>query len=148
MKVEREESYLKIYDNNGYLLAYFQPDYGEISPKEREEEMVFQMIERNEPINSGLLYLPMLKMNLDQEHDINTLINIIDDILIKVRAWLRCINNIREIKSSRVVRAHTDPDMLALLLDIKFEKPIGVFTNEMNSILLNIIERFINDRLL
>ncbi|MEM2855675.1 MAG: hypothetical protein QW416_01025 [Candidatus Nitrosocaldaceae archaeon] len=147
MKIEREEMYFKIYDDNNYLLAYFQPEYGNIQPKEKELEIIDRMIKEGEKIEEGLLYLPMLKFNLREgELDIYTVRELIEAALNKINTWIECLKSIEEIKNVRVVVSHTDPDMLALLLDLRFREAIRLDTIDMP--LSSILCRFIDNNLL
>ncbi|RMF30631.1 MAG: hypothetical protein D6752_03700 [Candidatus Nitrosothermus koennekii] len=149
MKVEQEEVHFKIFDDNNYLLAYFQPDYGNIYPKKREEEIIQNMIKNKEEITEGLLYLPMLKFNIgEEEYDIEVIKQLLELALAKLNGWINTLREIEEIKSVRVVKSHTDPDMLALLLDIKFKEPVRLNSREMNEMIFNILRRFMDNRLL
>lgn len=147
MRIEREDTHFKIYDDNNYLLAYFQPEYGNIYPKEKELEIIDNMIKRGDKIEEGLLYLPMLKFNLkDGELDIHLAKELIASALRRVDAWIECLDSIEEVESAKVVVSHTDPDMLALLLDLRFGDAIGL--NEINIPLTSILKRFMDASLL
>ncbi|GIU72497.1 MAG: hypothetical protein KatS3mg003_1976 [Candidatus Nitrosocaldaceae archaeon] len=149
MNVEQEDVHFKIFDDNNYLLAYFQPDYGNIYPKEREEEIIQNMIKNKEEITEGLLYLPMLKFNIgEEEYDIEVIKQLLELALAKLNGWINTLREIEEIKNVRVVKSHTDPDMLALLLDIKFKESVRLNSREMNEMIFNILRRFMDNRLL
>lgn len=149
MKVEKEEVHFKIFDDKDYLLAYFQPDYGTIYPKEKEDEIIRNMIKSKEKITEGLLYLPMLKFNIgDEEYDIDTIKQLLEIAMAKLEGWINTLKVMEEIKRVRVVKSHTDPDMLALLLDLRFREPVRLDSKEMNEGLFNILRKFMDNRLL
>lgn len=131
MKMEQEDSYFKILDDQGYVLAYFQPDYGNIHPKDKEDEVIKKMLEDKENINRGLLYLPMLKLNiLEREYDIEEIRYLLDLAIKKVERWIKVLRSLDENSSVRVVKSHTDPDMLALLIELEFKTPIRLNSEE------------------
>ena len=149
LRVEQEELYFKVFDDNGYVLAYFQPDYGNIEPKYKEVEIIKDMIKNKEEIYKGLLYLPMLKMHLNEDmYDIDTLKALLELALAKIDGWKSIIEQLDEISNVRIVKSHTDPDMLALLLDVKFRDPIRLDNDDINNALLPILKKFIDNRLL
>lgn len=149
LRVEQEELYFKVFDDNGYVLAYFQPDYGNIEPKDKEVEIIKDMIKNKEEIYKGLLYLPMLKMHLNEDmYDIDTLKALLELALAKIDGWKSIIEQLDEISNVRIVKSHTDPDMLALLLDVKFRDPIRLDNDDINNALLPILKKFIDNRLL
>jgi len=42
-KLELDENYFRIFDSNKQIAGYFDPDYGEIHPPEKETELIEQM---------------------------------------------------------------------------------------------------------
>ncbi len=125
LRIEQEEYYFKIYDNNGGIIAYFQPEYGQIEPKEREYEIIERMIKHNDLVYSGLLYIPMAKFNISYEEDymIDEIISNLSDAIERVKRWRELIESNKNrfgIVNAYVRRAHTDYDMLALLILLKF----------------------------
>lgn len=149
MKVEQEEVHFKIFDDKDYVLAYFQPDYGTIYPKEKEEEIIHNMIKSKEKIVEGLLYLPMLKFNIEEgEYEIEVVKQLLELALAKLEGWIKTLRDIEEVKNVKVVKSHTDPDMLALLLDIRFKEPVKLNSKEMNEMLFSILRQFMNNKLL
>ncbi|MFQ5941410.1 MAG: hypothetical protein ACE5KA_06920, partial [Nitrososphaerales archaeon] len=107
--------------------GYFQPDYGEIQPPEKEYEFIDVMIKRQDPVYSGMLYLPLIKLNLlDEEYEID-----LDHVVANLKAsierterWKECLKSIPSIISTRVRKSNTDPDMLGVLLGIKFDASV------------------------
>jgi hypothetical protein len=149
MKVEQEEVHFKIFDDKDYVLAYFQPDYGTIYPKEKEEEIIRNMIKSKEKIVEGLLYLPMLKFNIEEgEYEIEIVKQLLEIALAKLEGWIQTLKEIEEVKKVRIVKSHTDSDMLALLLDLRFKEPVRLNSKEMNEMLFNILRRFMANKLL
>jgi len=39
-KLELEENYFRIFDSKKQIAGYFDPDYGEIFPKEKDQEII------------------------------------------------------------------------------------------------------------
>lgn len=149
MKVEQEEMHFKIFDDKGYILAYFQPDYGTIYPKEKEDEIIRKMIKNKEKIVEGLLYFPMLKFNIgEDEYDIDIIKQLLELALARLEGWSNTLKEIEEVKRVRVVKSHTDPDMLALLLDVKFKEAIRLDSEEIKDALFSILRRFMDNKLL
>ena len=42
-KLESDEDYFRIYDSKKMIAGYFDPDYGDIFPKEKSEEIILSM---------------------------------------------------------------------------------------------------------
>ncbi len=125
-KIDQEEYYYKIYDSQNELAGYFQPDYGKIYPAEKEDEIIQEMINRQDNIYGGMLYVPMLKLDLVSEegHDLEHVMQNLDAALARARRWKERISEIPTIIFARVRKSHTDPDMLSVLLGIKLIDPV------------------------
>ena len=133
-KVEREDDYFRIYDSNKDIAGYFDPDYGELFPKEKEEELIENMHKNHDKIPGGFLMVPMLKFGIyNSENGINIsqLQNHLDSAKDRLSKWKNFISEIgNEYHTIQV--SHTDHDMLSITFPIRFEKPIPL---EKNSIL-------------
>ena len=73
-KIEREEEYFRIFDSKKDIAGYFDPDYGELFPKEKESEIIDQMHKNHDKIPGGFLMVPMVKFRIfdnDNEAKIN-----------------------------------------------------------------------------
>lgn len=149
-KLEREEYHFKIYDEGNSLAAYFQPDYGEIYPKEKEEEIIEQMLKRQDEIHGGLIYLPMAKLNLpfDADYDLEYLLQNFSESLKRISRWKECLRELPGVTLVRATRSHSDPDMLALLLGTKFPKPVRLSSEDIHNALQPILDTFAQKGLL
>jgi hypothetical protein len=124
--IEREEYYYKVYDDNGSIIAYFQPEYGQIEPREREYEIIERMLRDGEVVYSALLYMPMVKFGIDTDKDysLDYILESINNALDSIKRWKEFIDKNRDklsIMDIYIRRAHTDYDMLALLVTLRFK---------------------------
>ena len=60
-KLERDEDYFRIFDSKNDIAGYFDPDYGELFPKEKEHEIIQQMHKNQDKISGGFFMAPMVK---------------------------------------------------------------------------------------
>ncbi|GBC74398.1 MULTISPECIES: hypothetical protein [Candidatus Nitrosocaldus] len=151
--IEQEEYYFKIYDEDKNVAAYFQPDYGQIEPKEREYEIIERMLKHGDPITSGLLYMPMAKFNIrdDADYSIDDVISSIEDALSRIKQW-RGVVGMRGsgyvIEHAWVRRAHTDYDMLAILLVVRFNIQVRLFKKEILNALAELLDLLVDNGLI
>ncbi len=141
-KLELDENYFRIFDSNKQIAGYFDPDYGEIYPPEKETELIEQMHKNREKINGGLIMVPMLKFGIfdsDYESDITGLqkqIDLVNDRLFKWKEFLSETNN--HVHSIRI--SHTDQDMLSITIPFKFSKPTPLDKNEILNEIKSILD--------
>jgi hypothetical protein len=150
-KIEEEEYYYKVYDSQNELAGYFQPDYGKIYPAEKEEEIIQEMLKRKDNIYGGFLYVPLLKLNLvneDVDYDLEQVMDNLDSSLRRTRRWKECINEIPQVVSAQARKSHSDPDMLTILLGIKFAGPVKLSKDDILTVLQPILEHFRGKELL
>ena len=130
-KLELDEEYYKIYDSNKMIAGYFDPDYGDIHPKENSEEIISLMIKNKDKIPGGFLMVPLVKFRLfDTDLDINfeelkSQINRVKSHLDKWESFIFKTNNY--MHSIRI--SHTDQDMLTITFPIKFSEPVSLDKN-------------------
>ncbi len=136
-KIERDEEYFRIFDSKKDIVGYFDPDYGELFPKEKELELIDQMHKNHDKIPGGILMVPMVKFRIfDNENEIkiDILEQKLDEVNQRISQWknflLETKNELHEIRVS-----HTDQDMLSITFPIKFDFPVSL---EKKSILENI----------
>ncbi|MDE1861500.1 MAG: hypothetical protein KGI33_01170 [Thaumarchaeota archaeon] len=127
-KAEREGHYFKIYDKKKNIAGYFAPEYGEIYPEDKADEIIDQMHKRHERIKSGYLMVPMVKFGIfeeGREMDIGYIIKQLEEAKTRLSYWMEFIsqNGIREHK---VRISHTDHDMLSITLHLSFEIPVSL----------------------
>ena len=54
------------------IAGYFDPDYGNIHPKEKTEEIILQMLKNHDKIHGGFLMVPLVKFGLyDTDLNVN-----------------------------------------------------------------------------
>ena len=124
-KLEREEDYFRIFDSKKDIAGYFDPDYGELFPKEKEQELIDQMHTKKDKIPGGYLMVPMVKFgifNNEEGISIDFLENQISAVESRVTQWKKFLketnNNWHGIRVS-----HTDQDMLSITFRLKFDNP-------------------------
>ena len=124
-KIESDEEYYRIFDSKKLIAGYFDPDYGDIFPKDNASEIILSMQKNHDPILGGMLMIPMVKFRLF-DTDLDTdIINVEQNVsrvsghLIKWKDFLSKINS--KMHSIRI--SHTDQDMLTITFPIIFSKP-------------------------
>ncbi len=133
--LNREDDYYRIYDSNKDIAGYFDPDYGELFPKEKEQELIEQMHKNKDKIPGGFLMVPMVKFGIfepDKEMSIIQLEKQLDSVQERLSMWKTFLSN----PSARLhfIRvAHTDQDMLSVTFPIKFSQPIPLEKNALLS---------------
>ena len=124
-KLEREEGYFKIYDENKHIAGYFDPEYGDIFPEHKVNEIIEEMHKKHEKISGGYILLPMIKFQVfdGQEIGIDYLQARIDDVNKRISKWRDSILN--QNNSDHKIRvSHTDADMLSISFPIHFNTPV------------------------
>jgi hypothetical protein len=141
-KIERDEDFFRIFDSKKDIAGYFEPDYGDLYPKENEFEIIEKMHKNHDKITGGFLMFPMVKFGIfdkDTDMDIDSLDTKIDSVKQRLNRWkdflLQTQNEFHEIRVS-----HTDQDMLSISFPIKFDSPVPLEKN----IILRTIEPTLN----
>jgi hypothetical protein len=124
-KLDLDDEYFRIFDSNKLVAGYFDPDYGEIFPKENSVDIVSQMLKNHDKIPGGLIMIPLVKFGLfdsDLDIDIDELENHINRVGEQLKKWKDFITKTNNtIHSIRI--SHTDHDMLTITFPIKFSEP-------------------------
>jgi hypothetical protein len=124
-KLESDEGFFRIYDSKKLVAGYFDPDYGDIFPKENSEEIISSMLKNQDKILGGIVMVPLVKFRLfDTDLDttltnVESQVNRVSGHLQKWKLFLSKMNY--EWHSVRI--SHTDQDMLTIAFQIKFSKP-------------------------
>ena len=124
-KLDLDDEYFRIFDSGKLIAGYFDPDYGDVFPKENSAEIISQMLKNHDKISGGLVMIPLVKFGLfDSDLDIDideleTHVNRVGEHLKKWKDFITKTNN--TIHSIRI--SHTDQDMLTITFPIKFSKP-------------------------
>ena len=124
-KLDLDDEYFRIFDSNKLVAGYFDPDYGDIFPKENSVEIVSQMLKNHDKIPGGLIMIPLVKFGLfdsDLDIDIDELENHVNHVGEHLKKWKDFITKTNNtIHSIRI--SHTDHDMLTITFPIKFSEP-------------------------
>ncbi len=123
-KLELDEGYFRIFDSKKLIAGYFDPDYGEIYPKENSEEIILSMLKNYDKILGGVIMVPLVKFGLF-DTDLDTSISEVEKNVNRVTEHLQKWKNFlsqtnRLIHSIRI--SHTDQDMLTITFKVKFSK--------------------------
>jgi len=127
-KLELDEGYFRIYDSKKLIAGYFDPDYGEIFPKENSEEIILSMLKNHDKILGGVIMVPLVKFGLfDTDLDTSLFeveqnVNRVTEHLQKWKNFLSQTNH--HVHSIRI--SHTDQDMLTITFKVKFSKPTSL----------------------
>ena len=124
-KLESDEDFFRIYDSKKMVAGYFDPDYGNIFPKENSEEIISSMLKNHDKILGGIVMVPLVKFGLF-DSDLDTDISNVEQNVTRVNEHLQKWKNFlsqtnREKHSIRI--SHTDQDMLTITFEVKFSKP-------------------------
>jgi hypothetical protein len=124
-KLDLDDEYFRIFDSGKLIAGYFDPDYGDIFPKENSAEIISQMLKNHDKISGGLVMIPLVKFGLfdsDLDIDIDELENHVNRVGEHLKKWKDFItktnNTVHSIRISR-----TDQDMLTITFPIQFSKP-------------------------
>ena len=124
-KLELDEGYFRIFDSKKLIVGYFDPDYGEIYPKENSEEIILSMLKNHDKILGGIIMVPLVKFRLF-DTDLDTSLSEVEKNVNRVTEHLQKWKNFlsqtnRLVHSIRI--SHTDQDMLTITFKVKFSKP-------------------------
>ena len=124
-KLDLDEEYFRIYDSNKLIAGYFDPDYGDLYPKENSEEIISQMLKNHDKIAGGFIMVPMIKFGLfdtDLETNVDTVETQVTHALDRLKKWKEFLSQ-NNLKIHFVRISHTDQDMLTITFPVKFSKP-------------------------
>ncbi len=142
-KLEQEEYYFHVLDSRKQIAGYFDPDYGDIHPKGKEEEIIDSMWRNHDMIPGGHLMVGLAKFgifNTDYNSDIPGLEGQIDSVRARISKWKEAI--LREgIRVHYVGVSHTDQDMLTITFPVRFERPVPLDRKEVRAQLEPILDR-------
>lgn len=124
-KLESDEDFFRIYDSKKLIAGYFDPDYGDIFPKDNSEEIIASMLKNHDKILGGVIMVPLVKFRLF-DTDLDTTLNKVEEQVLRVTEHLQKWKNFmsetnRDVHSIRI--SHTDQDMLTIAFQARFSKP-------------------------
>lgn len=107
------------------IAGYFDPDYGDIFPKNKTDEIISQMLKNHDKISGGFIMVPMAKFGLfdtDLETDIDTVETQVASVLDRLQKWKDFLSK-NNLKIHFIRISHTDQDMLTITFPFKFTQP-------------------------
>jgi len=125
-KLESDADFFRIYDSKKLIAGYFDPDYGDIFPKENYEEITSSMMKNHDLILGGMIMVPLVKFGLF-DTDLDVSISDVEKNVIRVNTHLQKWKNFLSETKTRfhsVRISHTDQDMLTITFDVRFSKPV------------------------
>ena len=124
-KLDFDEDFFRIYDSKRMVAGYFDPDYGDIHPKENASEIISDMLKNHDKIPGGVVMVPLVKFGLfdtDLDTDIFEVDNNVRRVHLHLDKWKRFLSGTnRNAHSVRI--SHTDQDMLTITFPVKFSRP-------------------------
>ena len=107
------------------VAGYFDPDYGDIFPKDNSEEIIAYMLKNHDKILGGVIMVPLVKFRLF-DTDLDNTLNKVEEQVLRVNEHLQKWKNFmsqtnRQVHSIRI--SHTDQDMLTIAFQVRFSKP-------------------------
>jgi hypothetical protein len=124
-KLDLDDEFFRIYDSKKMIAGYFDPDYGEIYPKENSAEIISQMLKNHDKILGGFLMVPLVKFGLF-DTDLNVNISELESQINRVKThlgkWNEFISQTNNNTHS-IGLSHTDQDMLTITFPINFSEP-------------------------
>ena len=130
-KLEQEEYYFRIFDEHKNIAGYFEPEYGDIFPEEKIQEVIESMHKNREKISGGYVMVPMIKFSIfesGQEMDLGYIQARIQEVKERISSWQKFISNLKN-NSHKIQVSHTDQDMLTITFPTSFSKPVALDKN-------------------
>lgn len=130
-KIERDEDFFRIFDSKKDIAGYFEPDYGDLYPKENELEIIEKMHKNHDKIVGGFLMVPMVKFGIfgnDVDMDIDSLEKQIEAAKHRLIQWKNFLLETKN-ESYGIRVSHTDQDMLSITFPIEFDFPVPLEKN-------------------
>ncbi len=141
-KLELDENFFRIYDSKKLIAGYFDPDYGDVFPKENSEEIISSMLKNHDKILGGMMMVPFVKFKLF-DTDLDTSLTNVEEQVTRVNNHLQKWKNFlsktnRQSHSIRI--SHTDQDMLTITFNVIFSKPTPLEKISLSEELLETLE--------
>ncbi len=130
--IEQEDVYFKIYDSRKTLAGYFAPEYGDIQPEDKAEQVIHEMLKNHDPVKGGYLMLPLVKFNIfedGKEMNLAYLEQQLQEVYTRIMAWKNLVTE-KGIEHHKILISHTDHDMLSITLGIIFPSPVPLEKKE------------------
>lgn len=124
-KLELDEDFFRIFDKDHKIAGYFIPDYGQLFPEEKADELIEKMHKNHDKVPGGFLTVPMVKFGIfdsKEDMDILYLQSHIADATSRIEAWKEFLLE-RQMQHAINI-SYTDHDMLSLTFPIKFAEHV------------------------
>lgn len=150
-KVEYDYHLYKVYDNNGHLAGYFFPNYGDIRPAEKEDEVIEKMNKAHDTVPEATLLVPMVKLDVfDKEWmDMDYVVSSLEVNLERIKVWKDWLHrNAKQysVAGASVHTAREDRNMLSIALGLVAQIRLG--EKEVKDFLAPLLDRLHEDGLL
>lgn len=125
-KLDLDEDYFRIYDNEKMIVGYFDPDYG-VLPEDKRDETIESMLKNHDVIRGGVIMVPMVKFGLfdtDLEARISTVQTNILRVNEHIEKWKTFLKKVGCLERHSIRISHTDQDMLTVTFPVRFPMPI------------------------
>ncbi|HEY3094770.1 MAG TPA: hypothetical protein VGJ42_03315 [Nitrososphaera sp.] len=148
-KTEYGDTLYKVYDWDGNLTGYFFPQYGDIMPEDREDEIIEELNKKHSDVQKATLLLPMVKLNLldkQEAMDIDFVISSLEANTERAGNWKKWLHdNARSFKivGAAVHTAREDRNMLSIALG--FATTIKLGEKEVRDFLLPLLDKLHED---
>jgi len=140
--IDQEDAYFKIYDSRKTLAGYFAPEYGDIQPEDKAEQVIQEMLKNHDPVKGGYLMLPLVKFNIfedGKEMNLAYLEQQLQEVYTRIMAWKNLVTE-KGIEHHKILISHTDHDMLSITLGIIFQSPVPLEKKEILGNLSGILD--------
>ena len=120
-KLDLDSNFFRIYDKDHKIAGYFWPDYGQIVPEDKYDEIVEKMHKNHDAIPGGFITVPMIKFGIFDKHeemDVLFVSSRLDDVNARLGMWKEFL--LEKQMQHSIQMSHTDNDMLSLTFPIKF----------------------------
>ena len=140
--IEQEETYFKIYDERKTLVGYFAPEYGDIQPQEKEEQVISEMLKNHDTIKGGYMMVPLVKFGIfeeGKEMNLDYIVGQLNDVYNRIAVWKDLMAS-KKIEHHKIMVSHTDHDMLSITLGIIFLNPVPLEKKELGNNLGGVLD--------
>lgn len=141
-KLEQEEYYFRIIDAR-QVAGYFDPDYGDLFPQEKQDDIIEAMWKNREPVSGGYLMIGLAKLGVYGVDGRITLRDIdasLGAARERIRMWAEVFSDER-VLDSHVGVSHTDQDMLTVSFPVAFSGPTPLDEKRIAAELSPILDR-------
>ncbi len=149
-KLELEEYYFKIYDEHKNIVGYFSPEYGEIYPEDKADQVIKEMHKRQEKIKGGYLVVPLVKFGIfeeGKEMNLEYLVEKLADVNNRISLWKSLLSD-KGIRYHKITVSHTDQDMLSITMELVFSLPVALEKNQLQNEVSKILDSIHQEGLL